>query len=154
VNSQGAAFAQIAAALAGETGPGMMPTVAQCIDRLRAAAVVLRQHGGDETRPVADAIETWLQGGGDLRQLLGVKVGRGRSADMPHRASAKAQRDALVIGLADRLKQRNPGLSDVDAARLLALLIRNVPGLQPIVREHIGTELPVTEKSVRLILRT
>lgn len=149
-----AAFALMAAALGGDNSavpPGAQLSVRQCAERLRLSAFVLRQHGNAETQPVADAIDTWLTRGGDLAKLLGVKVGRGKASELPHREAMRTQRDALVSGLAARC--RAAGLPEADVPKLLALAFRS-PHLQAIVREHKGLELPTSQKAISLILRT
>lgn len=149
------AFTQMTRTLTGvPTRVAIEPTVAECADRVRAAELVLRQHGGPDALFVANAFNTRLQRGGDLDKLLGLRVGRGQSMDAPHRADAKRRRDQRVILECERLRQRHPGIDDNEAARLLALAFRD-PARQAVLREEIGVSatFPTSDKTLLLILR-
>jgi hypothetical protein len=149
------AFAQMARTLTGVPDrAAAASTVAEGADRLRVAELILRQYGGDDALFVANAIETWLYEGGDLAELLGIKVARGRSRELPHQADAKRRRDQRIGAEFDRLRQSVPGLSNTEAVRLLALALRD-PARLAVLREEIGggAAFPTSEKSLRLILR-
>ena len=147
-------FAQMARTLTGPSAPARVvaPTVAEGADRLRAAELILRQYGGGDALFVANAIATWLYEGGDLCELLGIKVARGRSHDLPHQADAKRRRDQRIGVEFERLRASTPGIPHGEAVRLLALALRD-PTRLAVLRE-IGepTAFPTSEKALRLIL--
>ena len=148
------AFVQMACTLTGVPTRVGVPRVAECADRLRVAVLILRQYGGADALFVANAIETWLYEGGDLCELLGIKVARGRSRDLPHQADAKRKRDQRISIEFERLRESEPGITDTEAVRLLALALRD-PAHLTVLREEIGgaVAFPTGKKALRLILR-
>jgi len=150
------AFDQMARTLTGATSAARFaaPAVAEATERVLVAELILRQYGGDAAVFVANALYARVRYGGDLNKLLGLRVARGRSVDMPHRAEAKRRRDQRVILESERLRQSDPGMTDTEVARLLALAFRD-PVRQAQLREEVGVcaRFPTSKKTVLLILR-
>lgn len=148
------AFTQMTRTLTGAPARVAAATVAEGADRLRVVAAILRAYGGPDALRVADAIETWLYEGGDLCELLGIKVARGHSHELPHRVAAKRRREQRIALEVERLRQRVPGITDREARRLLALALRD-PARIAVLREEVGeaATFPTSDKTLRLILR-
>ena len=81
-----AAMAEWATRGAGPVRTTIEANVASVLESIEG----LRRHNTPATNHVADKLEVCLQEGGDLTKLLGLRPGRGRSTQAPHRAAETA----------------------------------------------------------------
>jgi hypothetical protein len=146
---QAGSVAWMAAILAGRNGSAGDATPGAA--RLQRAARHLRAAADPELLQVADAFERFLDAGGDLQALLGLRARRGRAGDQPHVARRTRARDQALRDLAATVAP--PDASVTEKARALADLLRS-PVQVAIVREASGVQrVPTSSRQLVRILR-
>lgn len=92
---------------------------AEAIERVREAIAVLGEAASPGARAVGEALRLHLEDGRALDAALGLKVGRGRAHDRPHRVIARQRQLVALQAIASSL----PGDGVTARARELARLI-------------------------------
>jgi hypothetical protein len=142
-------FAAMAAQLAGTPAP--VAGIEAAADRLAAAAAWLREAPDPRLHDVADALDSWLDDGGDLTAALGVKPRRGRRHELP---ANRRKRQALAALLRGFVADENGRVEDVNtAARALAFVLRELHGVPERIRERTGAAPPTSPRRLALLLR-
>ena len=127
--------------------PAVVVSIEDRAEQLREVAAILRRHGGTASLHVAGAFETLLAQGGDLRELLGVRVRPGRACDVPATRHRRHERDDAVRALAATLPGKPTARANAIAAMLLAR-----DGRVTVI--HQTTEaLPASVSQLKRILR-
>ena len=127
--------------------PAVVASVADRAAELDEAAEILLAHCSPVARRVGGIIKHCLAKGGDLNQLLGLKVKRGGAHDVPATQRRLRQRNAAVCALAETL----PGGPTAQANAIVAMRRDHDPKVLVI---HETTEaLPASLAQVKRILR-
>lgn len=141
----GDAFSGLVSVLQGTACP---PPVETCAwDDLSEVIRLLRSIDSDAARRWADALTSYLVGGGDLQQQLGLKLPRGGSHLRPAKASNLARRDDLIRQHASAI----PGGRKAVAAELARRIHCADPSTR--VLRELYPDLPTSQTQLVRILR-
>ena len=139
-------IASMSVFLQGGRAPGAQLTLADRAEQLREVAAVLREHDSAAAQHVADAVDLWLREGGDLSRHLGIKPGRGKANELPHRRAALAARDAEIRTAAAPL-----GRNDTERAECFVALQRARDKRVSVTHQALAP-MPTSAGQVRRIL--
>ena len=140
-----AAMAEWATRGAGPVRTTIEANVASVLESIEC----LRRHNTPATNHVADKLEVCLQEGGDLTKLLGLRPGRGRSAQAPHRATETAIVRCAIRTLAASL---SVDLTQTMRARLvLELMLESKDPAVAVFREK--AKVPTSVRQIIRVIR-
>lgn len=114
--------------------PGAPKSHAERVAVLGRVADLLREHAPHDEGAclVAGAFETFAAGGGDLHELLDVKVGRGKSPTAAWRTAKRADMQQRIRAIGAELQ----GTPSAKAAHVVRLFREGDPRLQAVLADH------------------